>query len=107
MIQTCSKCKNYDISISDEPCRECQKAFRRGDGKPNFVPALTNADRIRAMSIEELAKQLAAEQIAGARSFLHGFDNELEAEYVEEVKKAWPEIIREKLEWLKQEAKDG
>lgn len=58
MIQTCSKCKNYDISISDEPCRECQKAFRRGDGKPNFIASITNADRIRAMTDEELAEWL-------------------------------------------------
>ena len=58
MIQTCSKCKNYDISISDEPCRERQKAFRRGEGKPNFIASITNADRIRSMTDEELAEWL-------------------------------------------------
>ena len=56
MIQTCTNCKNYDISISDEPCRECQKAFRRGEGKPNFIASITNADRIRSMTDEELAE---------------------------------------------------
>jgi hypothetical protein len=61
MIQTCSKCKNYDISISDEPCRECQKAFRRGEGKPNFIASITNADRIRSMTDEELAEWIANE----------------------------------------------
>ena len=58
MIQTCTKCKNYDISISDEPCRECQKAFRRGEGKPNFIASITNADRIRSMADEKLAEYL-------------------------------------------------
>lgn len=58
MIQTCTKCKNYDISISDEPCRECQKAFRRGEGKPNFISSFTNADRLRSMTDEELAEWL-------------------------------------------------
>ena len=58
MIQTCSNCKNYDISISDEPCRKCQQAFRRGEGKPNFIASITNADRIRSMSDEELADEL-------------------------------------------------
>ena len=58
MIQTCSKCKNYDISISDEPCRKCQQAFRRGEGKPNFIASITNADRIRSMTDEELADWL-------------------------------------------------
>jgi len=58
MIQTCSNCKNYDISISDEPCRECQKAFRRGEGKPNFVAVLTNYDLLIRKSPEELAEFL-------------------------------------------------
>ena len=58
MIQTCSKCKNYDISICDEPCRKCQQAFRRGEGKPNFIASITNADRIRSMTDEELAEIL-------------------------------------------------
>ena len=60
MIQTCSKCKNYDISICDEPCRKCQQAFRRGEGKPNFIASITNADRIRSMTDEELAELLTA-----------------------------------------------
>ena len=64
MIQTCSKCKNYDISISDEPCRKCQQAFRRGEGKPNFIASITNADLLRALSDEELAVQLALPYLA-------------------------------------------
>lgn len=66
----------------------------------------TNADRIRAMSDEELANQLAGEQYVGIRTFLLGFDKELLEALDEEIKMAWPEAVKEKLNWLKQEATD-
>lgn len=96
MIQTCSKCKNYDISISDEPCRECQKAFRRGEGKPNFIASITNADRIRAMTDEELANFLALQQIGVVTAIYKAFD--------EPVPDALTGATEEWLAWLKQEA---
>ncbi len=71
---------------------------------PKPAKPVTNADKIRAMSDEELAKQISGEQVNGVRVFLNGFDRELEEEYIDEVKKAWPELVKEKLDWLKQEA---
>ena len=92
MIQTCSKCKNYDISISDEPCRKCQQAFRRGEGKPNFIASITNADRIRAMTDEELAELFANDNCGYCRIHDFCFDKGC-AINCEDV---W-------LDWLKQE----
>ena len=66
----------------------------------------TNADRIRAMTDEELAKQLAGEQYVGIKTFILGFDRELLPAIEEETRKAWPEIVKEKLDWLKEEASD-
>ena len=67
----------------------------------------TNADRIRSMSDEELAKQLAGEQYVGMKTFVLGFDRELLPVIEEETRKARSEIVKEKLDWLKQEATDG
>ena len=66
----------------------------------------SNADRIRSMSDEELANQLAGEQYVVIRTFLLGFDKELLEDLDEEIKMAWPEAVKEKLNWLKQEATD-
>lgn len=71
--------------------------------EPVIVKPQTNADRIRSMSDEELANQLAAEQYVGIRTFLLGFDKELLEALDEEIKMAWPEVVKEKLDWLKQE----
>ena len=86
----------------------------RGNAKITYVPVVvnakppkqTNADRIRSMSDEELANQLAGEQYVGIRTFLLGFDKELLEDLDEEIKMAWPEAVKEKLNWLKQEATD-
>ena len=65
MILTCKNCKHYNdfgevIEEGQEPCWSCLKAR---DYLPNHEPtqsnasnALTNADRIRAMSDEEIAE---------------------------------------------------
>lgn len=93
MIQTCSKCKNYDISISDEPCRECQKAFRRGEGKPNFIASITNADRIRSMTDEGLAE------------FMIGILCYTKLPYMEVREKALRD--NELLDWLREEVESN
>lgn len=67
----------------------------------------TNYDRIISKSPEELAKYIAAEQISGVRTFLNGFDQELEEEFANEVNEHWHEIVLEKLDWLRQEATDA
>ena len=82
------------------------------NGKVAYVPVVvnakqakpqTNADRIRAMSDEELAKQLAGEQYVGMKTFILGLDRELLPAIEEETRKAWPEIVKEKLDWLREE----
>ena len=68
-----------------------------------YDPPQTNADRIRAMTDEELAKQLAGEQYVGIKTFILGLDRELLPAIEEETRKAWPEIVKEKLDWLREE----
>lgn len=94
-MSVCERCtengncawQNHDETI----CRE----------NPAFP--ITNADRIRAMSDEELAKQLAGEQYVGMKTFILGLDRELLPAIEEETRKAWPEIVKEKLDWLREE----
>lgn len=70
---------------------------------PTIESHKTNADRIRAMTDEELAKQLAGEQYVGIKTFILGLDRELLPAIEEETRKAWPEIVKEKLDWLREE----
>lgn len=70
--------------------------------KDNQKP--TNADRIRAMSDEELAVQLVNEQVVIVKQLLLTFDKQMLNEYETEVKKEWDEIVQEKLAWLRREA---
>ena len=53
----CENCVFADVKLTEEPCYECHVAFMRDRTKPNFKSArpFTNADKIRAMTDEELA----------------------------------------------------
>ena len=54
----CKNCIFADEPSDKDPCRECNRAFIARRIKPNFVRThkpKSNADRIRAMSDEELA----------------------------------------------------
>ena len=78
---------NYDFLVQYEPCQP-----------------KTNADRIRSMTDEELAVQLANEQIIACLSLIKGLDDkDFLFAYLEETKAMKSEIIKEKLDWLKKE----
>ena len=62
----------------------------------------TNYERLHEMSIEEMAEQLVREQFMACASFIKGLDEELLSDFISETKKALPEMIREKLNWLNQ-----
>lgn len=46
----CEKCKHYKVAPYGEPCDSCSEFI--------YFEPITNADRIRAMSDEELAEEL-------------------------------------------------
>lgn len=53
----CENCIFVDEPLDKDPCQECNRAFLAQRIKPNFVSKRkpqTNADRIRAMTDEEL-----------------------------------------------------
>lgn len=73
---------------------------------PEATPPKTNADKIRAMSDEQLAKQFALEQIYAIQMFLKGLEDEdLIDSFSLEVKRNLDDMVKEKLEWLKEEVK--
>lgn len=94
-------------------CKDCA-VKHKCDLSAKEETAITNADCIRAMSDEELAEQFAQEQANAIKQLLLALDELLAvaappnwvAEYEEEVKKAWPEIVKEKLDWLKREVEE-
>lgn len=84
----CENCIFVDEPLDKDPCQECNRAFLAQRIKPNFVSKRkpkTNADKIRAMTDEELAKFIEQMEVQGY--VLHGTFG---ADY-------W-------LDWLKQEA---
>ena len=55
----CENCIFADEPLYKDPCRECNRAFLAQRIKPNYVgkrKPQTNADRIRSMTDEELAR---------------------------------------------------
>ena len=58
MANSCETCKHYEVEAYNEPCNSCR--FRDYDvptkWESPFKQQKTNADRIRAMSDEELAR---------------------------------------------------
>ena len=75
-IDYCATCKHYDCEPHFEPCVSCKTKY---DGAPTKDSAKkrTNADRIRAMSDEELAEFICGifdeydDDIAG--KFINGY----------------------------------
>lgn len=76
-FESCSKCKFDGKSTHDFPCNECVHNARE-----HFRPK-SNADKIRAMSDEELAEFLAETELHGSQG---GY--------------------KDYLEWLKSEVKE-
>lgn len=61
MERNCDNCKYRDVYYNAPPCDECNFEYQRQPQKgfQNWESdAMTNADRIRAMTDEELAKTL-------------------------------------------------
>ena len=85
----CESCKNSSCGYASEDVIRC------GDFEENLVQ--TNADRIRAMTDEELADWLARTQIANVAEALSvaGFPWDMDSELHDATK-------MECLEWLKQ-----
>ena len=77
----CETCIHRDLPSFSATCVECGIAMKNYQHK-----TITNADRLRAMSDEELAEWVWGAETAGRAYGPRG-------------KKAW-------LDWLKQEAKD-
>lgn len=94
IMATCNICKNAGTPSYKSPCSEC-----KGFSKYEYKKPQTNADRLRAMSDEELADWLARTQI----------DNVAEALAIARISFEQPcgmkdEVKKECLEWLKQPA---
>lgn len=95
MRKTCDNCK-YDVwdYVGHKPCENC---VSKGNEPPSFWEAsenytpMTNADRIRAMSDEELAWELMTWRL------------ETEAKH-HGVESNYPNTQKSILEWLKQPA---
>ena len=56
-MNTCKACRYYMTSPLEEPCESCHWDGVIGQAPTNWE-ALTNADRIRAMTNEEMAEWL-------------------------------------------------
>ena len=91
----CEKCIFVDEPLDKDPCQECHRAFLAQRIKPNFVSKRkpkTNADRVRAMTDEELASLL--------MYFADDTDGIDEKDYDAFGNMEWRERM---LRWLKQE----
>ena len=68
MANSCETCKHYEVESYNEPCNSCR--FRDYDvptkWESPFNKQKTNADRIRAMSDEELADIMSMHTATGA-----------------------------------------
>lgn len=89
-MSKCDTCKHKDRWVNTEPCYSCK------GGKDGYTPK-TIADRIRAMTDEDLAEFL--EKVGGCGP---SFDKE----YCNNVN-GCPEGINCWLDWLRQEESDG
>ena len=99
-IDYCATCKHYDCEPHFEPCVSCRIQYNGEPTKYNANPK-TNADRIRAMSDEELAEWLAKTQCENVKEALQiaGFPYKVKRGIIDGVAK-------EALEWLKQPAEE-
>jgi hypothetical protein len=92
MANSCETCKHYEVEPYHEPCVSCR--FRDYDVPTkweNPFKQKTNADRIRAMTDEELAWELMTWRL------------ETEAKH-QGIESNYPNTQKSILEWLKQPA---
>lgn len=81
-IQKCEKCLYYK---NKQKCGECGRLSNAMDNNPMFTPN-TNYDRIKSMSVEEMAKFLTAKL---GSAYDDGYGN-WNADYInEEFQKQW------------------
>ena len=101
-MEICKRCK----------CEATCSAASESDFCLNYEPRpLTNADRIRAMTDEELATFLTNNQIEVFRKVVKEMCNLLDIsfpyeELTKEVTAKYEEMKKEQLDWLKQEVKE-
>lgn len=106
-MKDCVSCKHEYLSPMSDTCRECGIAMLNyEEAKPKPI---TNADRIRAMTDEELATFLTNNQVEVFRRVVKEMCNLLGVsfpyeELTKEVTDKYEEMKKEQLEWLKQEA---
>ena len=106
MERNCDNCKYRDVYYIAPPCGECNFEYQRQPQKgfQNLESdAMTNADRIRSMSDEELAEFLEAIISQRQQTILEnlngvGIDDVKLVEFPTAAKQFW-------LEWLKEEVK--
>ena len=67
----------------------------------NHAKQMTNADRIRAMSDDELAKSL-SKTVVDVMCYSHGVKESVD----KFPKEMWEELVKEYLEWLQQPVED-
>ena len=90
MRKDCWDCFYRDAGLADEPCISCQ------DGAPTMWRGMTNSDKIRQMSDEELARWIMYDNPCGGIS-------EEKCHHYSGVEAC----IRCFCDWLKEEAQDG
>ena len=83
-------CRNKKCSLG-----ECDQA----ETCSAYIPIMTNADRIRAMSDEELAESL-SKTVVDVMCYSHGAEKSVD----KMPKEIWENLVKEYLEWLKQPA---
>ena len=94
----CENCIFVDEPLDKDPCQECHRAFLAQRIKPNFVSKrepITNADRIRAMTDEELASYLTG--VWYSFEEMPGMCDVCDMQSIQNCSDCW-------LDWLKQEA---
>lgn len=104
MADFCKTCKHCDIGEYDEPCFSCRNTGcgipTKWEAKVNCNPQ-TNADRIREMSDEELAKFLADRNVNESTLLLLNKDHGLTDVQIEALRH---NIYCALMRWLKQPA---
>ena len=105
MRKHCGNCANHrnETNAFSEECGKCVQAVLENGEKtaPSHwrEKPQTNADRIRAMSDEELAKSL-SKTVVDAICYSHGTEKTVD----KLPKEIWDDLVKEYLEWLKQPA---
>ena len=99
MRKNCVTCKHDRLHnpFCDE-CYNTSDAPTKWEAAEHYEPG-TNADRIRAMSDEELAESL-SKTVVDAICYSHGTEKTLD----KLPKEIWDDLVKEYLEWLKQPA---